>query len=97
MTKEINFSAESSNTDLLMPAREQQEITQHNAMIETQISKLTTKKDAYKRISNKSLSISFPETPYTSPYLLEGLIMSITGYMIFLPVIYSDIFKKKRR
>ncbi|MBQ6282902.1 MAG: YfhO family protein [Bacilli bacterium] len=34
---------------------------------------------------------------YTSPYLLEGLIMSITGYMIFLPVIYSDIFKKKRR
>ncbi len=58
MTKEINFSAESSNTDLLMPAREQQEITQHNAMIETQISKLTTKKDAYKRISNKSLSIS---------------------------------------
>ena len=58
MTKEINFSAGSSNTDLLMPAREQQEITQHNEMIETQISKLITKKDAYKRISNKSLSIS---------------------------------------
>lgn len=34
---------------------------------------------------------------YTAPYLLEGLIISITGYMIFLPVIYSDIFKKKRR
>ena len=34
---------------------------------------------------------------YTSPYLLEGLITSIAGYMIFIPVIYSDIFKKKRR
>lgn len=58
MTKQINFSTGSSNTELLMPARGQQEITQHNAMIETQISKLTTQKDAYKRISNKSLSIS---------------------------------------
>ena len=34
---------------------------------------------------------------YTSPYLLEGLIISIMGYVIFLPIIYLDIFKKKRR
>lgn len=33
---------------------------------------------------------------YTAPYLLEGLIVSICGCMITLPIIYSDIFKKKR-
>ena len=33
---------------------------------------------------------------YTSPYLFEGMIVSICGYMIFLPIIYNDIFKKKR-
>lgn len=33
---------------------------------------------------------------YTSPYLLEGLIVSICGCMITIPIIYNDIFKKKR-
>jgi len=33
---------------------------------------------------------------YKSPYLLEGMIISICGYMMFLPIIYNDIFKKKR-
>lgn len=33
---------------------------------------------------------------YTSPYLLEGMMISICGYMIFLPIIYNDIFRKKR-
>lgn len=33
---------------------------------------------------------------YKSPYLLEGMIISICGYMIFLPIMYNDIFKKKR-
>jgi len=34
---------------------------------------------------------------YTSPYLLEGMIISILGYMIFLPIIYSDVSKRKKR
>ncbi|HOO68125.1 MAG TPA: YfhO family protein, partial [Bacilli bacterium] len=33
---------------------------------------------------------------YVSPYLLEGLITSLVGYMIFIPIIYSD-FKKRRK
>ena len=33
---------------------------------------------------------------YTSPYLFEGMIVSISGYLMFLPIIYNDIFKKKR-
>ena len=32
---------------------------------------------------------------YTAPYLPEGMILSIIGYLIFLPIIFSDIFKKK--
>ena len=32
---------------------------------------------------------------YTSPLLLEGMIVSITGYMIFLPIIYTDLFRKR--
>lgn len=32
---------------------------------------------------------------YTSPYLLEGMIISICGYMIFIPIIYNDILKKR--
>ena len=35
------------------------------------------------------------EITYTSPYLLEGMIISILGYMLFIPIIYSDIFKNK--
>ena len=34
---------------------------------------------------------------YVSPYLLEGMVASICGYMIFLPIIYSDIIKKKKK
>ncbi len=34
---------------------------------------------------------------YTSPYLFEGMIISILGYMIFIPIIYSDIFKKRTK
>ena len=34
---------------------------------------------------------------YTSPYLFEGMVTSILGYMIFLPIIYSDIFKKRKK
>lgn len=34
---------------------------------------------------------------YISPYLLEGMVASICGYMIFLPIIYSDIIKKKKK
>ena len=33
---------------------------------------------------------------YTSPYLFEGMIVSICGYLILLPIIYNDVFKKKR-
>lgn len=33
---------------------------------------------------------------YTSPYLFEGMIASILGHMLFLPVIYSDLFKKRK-
>ena len=33
---------------------------------------------------------------YTSPYLFEGMIISIFGYMIFIPIIYSDIFKRRK-
>jgi len=35
------------------------------------------------------------EIIYTAPYLLEGMIVSILGYMIFLPIIYSDFRKRK--
>ena len=34
---------------------------------------------------------------YVSPYLLEGMVASICSYMIFLPIIYSDIIKKKKK
>ena len=34
---------------------------------------------------------------YTSPYLFEGMVISILGYMIFLPIIYSDIFKGRKK
>ena len=34
---------------------------------------------------------------YTSPYLLEGMVVSILGYMIFLPIIYLDLFKGRRK
>lgn len=34
---------------------------------------------------------------YTSPYLFEGMVVSILGYMIFLPIIYSDIFKNRKK
>lgn len=34
---------------------------------------------------------------YTSPYLLEGMIVSILGYMMFLPIIYSDMFKNRKK
>ena len=34
---------------------------------------------------------------YTSPYLFEGMVTSILGYMIFLPIIYSDIFKRRKK
>ena len=34
---------------------------------------------------------------YTAPYLPEGMVVSIVGYLIFLPIIYSDIFKKKKK
>lgn len=34
---------------------------------------------------------------YTSPYLFEGMVTSILGYMLFLPIIYSDIFKKRKK
>lgn len=34
---------------------------------------------------------------YTSPYLSVGLTMSICGFMIFLPIIYSDLAKEKKK
>ena len=34
---------------------------------------------------------------YTSPYLFEGMITSICGYLVFIPIIYSDIFKKRKK
>ena len=34
---------------------------------------------------------------YTSPYLLEGMVVSILGYMIFLPIIYLNLFKGRRK
>lgn len=37
------------------------------------------------------------EIIYIAPYLLEGMITSIIGYMIFLPIIYSDLRRKKKK
>jgi len=34
---------------------------------------------------------------YTSPYLSQGLVISMIGFMIYIPFIYSDIFKKKTK
>ena len=34
---------------------------------------------------------------YTSPYLFEGMIISIMGHMIFLPVIYTDLLKRIKK
>jgi len=34
---------------------------------------------------------------YISPYLLEGLVASLAGYMIFLPILYSDFRKRGKR
>lgn len=37
------------------------------------------------------------EIIYIAPYLLEGMITSIVGYMIFLPIIYSDLRKRNKK
>ena len=37
------------------------------------------------------------EIAYISPYLLEGMILSITGYMIFIPIIYTDLVRRKKK
>ena len=36
------------------------------------------------------------EISYISPYLLEGMILSLVGYMIFIPVIYTDLIRRKK-
>lgn len=35
------------------------------------------------------------EIVYIAPYLFEGMVVSIIGYMIFIPIIYSDIRRKR--
>lgn len=64
---------------------------------------LDGKKIEYEKVSESFLGFEINEGSHTiqvlyiAPYLLEGLVISLGGYMIFLPIIYSDLKKKKNR
>ena len=57
----------------------------------------------YEKVDNAFIGLPINEghhdikIVYTSPYLFEGMVISILGYMIFIPIIYSDIFKKRTK
>jgi len=64
--------------------------------------KLDNKEVKYEKVNNAFIGFPINEGSheitinYISPYLFEGLIISLVGYMIFIPIIYSDYIKKKR-
>lgn len=63
---------------------------------------IDNKNISYEKVDNAFIGFPINEGSheitirYISPYLFEGMVVSLFGYMIFLPIIYSDYIKKKR-
>ncbi len=56
----------------------------------------------YEKVDNSFIGFEINEghhdikITYSSPYLFQGMIYSLIGYMLFIPIIYSDLRRKRK-